>query len=192
MLSTRKEQWGIILVGMVLGIIMMKLFEIKMWEISGMWDSGVLNQIKYETLSMNEYFAFLCEKRGKQYILICILRFMKRRKVIGAIVSLLIGCGIGISMKYCQIQYGGIGIALVMSFLLPQAPVYIENVFYMLKFDHAGQKNNAGRRKLSRETGSCILSLGVVIIGILIECYVNSIWIKIFLKHFFDNFNNML
>ena len=103
----------------------------------------------------------------------------------------MVGVGIGMGIFSVTFSYGIVGTGLYAILLFPHTTCYLFAILHINSNDWNGQKQTESIRKrdaTNNNKGSNLGVLGVVIIGMLSECYVNPVVVKIFLKIFFDCF----
>lgn len=150
-----------------------------------------LMQISFLEIGYREYFLYLLKKRGLLGIGIVLIGMTAAGQLLLAGIVMYFGMSIGGMLSVMILRYGWKGILLSLSFCLPQDLFYIPagSMGISLLAVRGGQKSDRmpgyhmGEKKKNR-LKQIFLVLGVTIIGILAECYVNPMLVKTVLKIF--------
>ena len=150
-----------------------------------------LMQISYLEIGYREYFLYLLKKRGLLGIGIVLIGMTAAGQLLLAGIVMYFGMSIGGMLSVMILRYGWKGILLSLSFCLTQDLFYITagSMGISLLAVRGGQKSvlmpgyHMGEKKKNR-LKQIFLVLGVTIIGILAECYVNPMLVKTVLKIF--------
>lgn len=191
-------KWWILLFG---GCFLLGIFAANFWKADLIDKSGFLNEymllcMQQVPISYGEYFLFLCQRRLGEAVLLAILSSTYLGLFGIYLYISWIGLASGIFMAGAGIRYGTKGILLFLGSLVPHQflliPCGIFFVFWcyrmclILYYPDRCREPYYGNRKqfVVRKFIQFQMILGVVIIGCLLECYVNPYIITKLLKFF--------
>lgn len=172
------------ILGYIAGVV-----TIALWQENWLVNDGILNQdfiYKIEDLNVDKRaLFFLClGKRLRAFFLLFLLAFSSVNVFSNIIYFFMSGLYIGSIMELFIIRYGMQGLLMYLSFVLPQGIFYIIG-FLVLGCWCLGQERRGDERRKKkdkihtiRDKGRLGISLVLIFVGIILECYVNS---KIFL-----------
>ena len=167
-----QKQVILFLAGFVLGVLYIYMIGCRETDFLGIQS---LMQISFLEIGYREYFLYLLKKRG----------------LLLAGIVMYFGMSIGGMLSVMILRYGWKGILLSLSFCLPQDLFYIPagSMGISLLAVRGGQKSDRMpgyhmEEKKKNRLKQIFLVLGVTIIGILAECYVNPMLVKTVLKIF--------
>lgn len=132
-----------------------------------------------EGWNKKELFMQCIWNRGVFFIMIGTLSYSPIRKWIYRCITIWIGIVFGILLKLFYLWYGMKGIGLCLVSLLPQY------IFYWMAYGLIYWESDSGRAFHKRNYASLLLSIVVVIMGIVLESYVNPILVNGYIKIFF-------
>jgi len=168
------------------------ILTIALWQENWLITDGILNQdyiYKIEELTIDKRaLFFLClEKRLRAFLLLFLLAFSSVNIFTNVLFFFLHGLYIGSVMELLVIRYGMQGFCMYASFILPQGIFYFIGYLslgcWCLKMEKgAGGERSDKKEKIQqfRNKGQLLLSFISVLIGIMLESYVNSYFLKIF------------
>lgn len=183
-----QKQVILFLAGFVLGVLYIYMIGCQETDFLGIQS---LMQISFLEIGYREYFLYLLKKRGLLGIGIVLIGMTAAGQLLLAGIVMYFGMSIGGMLSVMILRYGWKGILLSLSFCLPQDLFYIPagSMGISLLAVRGGQKSDRmpgyhmGEKKKNR-LKQIFLVLGVTIIGILAECYVNPMLVKTVLKIF--------
>lgn len=183
-----QKQVILFLAGFVLGVLYIYMIGCQETDFLGIQS---LMQISFLEIGYREYFLYLLKKRGLLGIGIVLIGMTAAGQLLLAAIVMYFGMSIGGMLSVMILRYGWKGILLSLSFCLPQDLFYIPagSMGISLLAVRGGQKSDRmpgyhmGEKKKNR-LKQIFLVLGVTIIGILAECYVNPMLVKTVLKIF--------
>lgn len=183
-----QKQVILFLAGFVLGVLYIYMIGCQETDFLGIQS---LMQISFLEIGYRDYFLYLLKRRGLLGLGMVLIGMTAAGQLLLAGIVMYFGMSIGGMLSVMILRYGWKGIMLGLGFCLPQDLFYIPagsmGISLMaaygrkkndrLQIYHTGEKKkNQLRRILS--------VLGVTIIGILAECYVNPLLVKTVLKIF--------
>jgi len=167
-------------------------FTIALKQENRLITEGILNRdfiYKIEELTIDKRaLFFLClEKRLRAFLLLFLLAFSSVNIFTNVLFFFLHGLYIGSVMELLVIRYGVQGFGMYASFVLPHGIFYFIGYLslgcWCLKMEKgACDERSDKKEKIQqfRNKGQLLLSFVSVLIGIMLESYVNSYFLKIF------------
>jgi hypothetical protein len=151
-----------------------------------------LLQLQYTEIVYRDYFSFLFRKRLLTVLVFLFAGISTSGKYLLAILFFVLGCSLGGIVTTLAMEYGGKGVALAFSLCIPQDFFYFPALFQIGRIMEQPKHGAWGTRgagfgrkqKRLRLLWNGIVCIGVTIIGLLMECYVNPIAVKFCLKMF--------
>lgn len=183
-----QKQVVLFLAGFVLGVLYIYMIGCQETDFLGIQS---LMQISFLEIGYRDYFLYLLKRRGLLGIGIALIGMTAAGQLFLAGIVMYFGMSIGGMLSVMILRYGWKGILLSLSFCLPQDLFYVPAVSMGISLLAAcgGQKSDrlqvyhTGEKKRNR-VKKIFFVLGVTIMGILAECYVNPLLVKTVLKIF--------
>lgn len=194
------------LVGFFAGVIWVYLKSEYFSNDSLFFGEDLLNRISYTSFHSKQYFAFLLQRRMSVIVFLLLMS----TTIIGIVIMYLFvgwfGFSLGILLGTVTLRYGVKGILIFLVTLIPQIFVYIPACIAILQIlkilcmllyypeKLARQKGFEGyltksegfkKKQLIKMLILFLILVGVVIIGISIESYVNPYLLRKFLRNFY-------
>lgn len=183
------------LAGVVLGVMIMNLGKGMLLENTGLLDEYTLYHMKYMTVSGNVLFWYILGQRLKEAVFLTVMA------VTGLGLAAVCGmCGwygmaVGMFLSASVLRYGIKGILLALTGLFPQYLLYIPAVVLLLvscekmcrRLHFRGSGNmtgGPGRRNLSGLWLRFPAAILLMVLGCILEAYVNPHFLFILLKRF--------
>lgn len=159
-----------IIIGLVLGVAVLHLYykSIGGWEC--LWGKEMLGEIQSLQYKSSAYMVYLLKIRGLQIGFIIAMYYLQKRELAAFIWGFVTGMGFGFFLYDLCMQFGISGVGGYIFMIFPHYICYFWAYKCLYDIDRKSQK---------------IKALGVVIIGIALECYVNPTFLKIFSKIFY-------
>nr|MBQ8253733.1 stage II sporulation protein M [Lachnospiraceae bacterium] len=151
-----------------------------------------LMQVKYMEIIYEDYFIYLLKKRIGIVLLLVAFSLALPGKYILFGFLMMFGCSMGSMISVLVMRHGIRGVLLFLGLVLPQDLIYVPVLFgwvYLLAgwnegmFGYVPGRNKSGNR-IRGLFFKILCLLGVTIIGILLECYVNPKTLNFCLKFF--------
>lgn len=185
------RQFAFWLAGFVIGVLFSYFSAGDLKQMQKYMGMQNLMEIAVCQLNMKNYLYYLLRRRG---LLLLVLMFAAMtfmgRYVLSAFLMFL-GISMGTTAMFLLIHYGGKGILLFLALFFPQIICYVPAVYYavrLLSQLHGRVFSEPGGRQLLTEkrltSRQIFRAVGVTIIGLLTECYVNPIFVKFVIKFF--------
>ncbi len=193
------------LVGFFAGVIWVYLKADYFFDDSLFFGEDLLNRISYTSFHSKQYFAFLLQRRMSVVIFLLLMSTTAIGIVIMYLFVAWFGFSLGVLLGVVTLKYGVKGILIFLITLIPQVFIYVPAYFAMLQifrilcmllyypgklarqkgFESYLQRNEGFKKKqLVKMLIIFIALIGVVIIGIFIESYVNPYLMRKFLRNF--------
>lgn len=139
---------------------------------------------KYTEYKRISYFIYLLKIRGLQAVFIVFMSILRKKKIGLFLWAWLTGCGFGMGGFIMVQRFGMPGALGYLFMILPHYICYFYAYGGCFENDHYSQQEKRGGKRNYEKTGKNFLITGVVIMGILLECYVNPFFIKLFVNLF--------
>lgn len=182
--------------GFVAGILLMNIGKDVMLDGTGFLDEYSLCQMKYMTVESSVFFFYVLKKRLGQAGCLMLLSTTYLGLVTVYAYTGWLGASLGMLLGASVLRYGVKGILLVVTSVFPHYLIYVPAWWMLLKsarelcitvcFPAASPAIYSGEKKaeVRRHIRSFVMVAGVVIIGAMIESYVNPKLVMSLLKIF--------
>lgn len=174
-------KWIPILLGMMLGMGLFLLFEEKILKDELFFGRRLFESGRYVEYVKSSYLFYLIRIRGMQAAIVALFMGLHKRKQGLSLWGFMTGFGFGIGGFAMFRRLGMPGIMGYFLMIMPHYLCYLSGYGICWDIDYSGQEKNGLEGYL---IGKMMAGLGVVIIGILLECYVNPFFIKLFINLF--------
>ncbi len=190
--QNRQTQVVFFLAGFLLGIIYIYVTGDEKGEGVDLFSAQNLMQFQYQDVVYEDYLAFLLRKRIVVLAVMVVLSLAVAGKYLLSGFLMLFGCSMGSMLAVLILRYGWKGMILFFALIFPQDFVYLPVVFGWVAFFAEWNDKLFGERSMLYRRGAekrknitrCFLLFAVTIIGIVLECYVNPLFVKYCLKIF--------
>lgn len=187
----------VFLFGFFLGVFLMNIWKSSLLAETGFLDEEMLYQLKYMQIDGHVFFFYVLKKRLALFFMLLVFAttYLGVAVTYGALVWF--GFSSGMLMAAVLIRYGLKGILLICASVLPQYIVYVPVFWLLLNWCYEicrllyfpakmyEENRYRSRRTLLMAKGmQALILLAVVIIGVLLESYVNPIILISLLKIF--------
>lgn len=189
----------VFLFGFFIGVMLMNLWREILTLGTGFLDEEMLYQMKYAQIDLNKFFCFVLEKRVIWFGLLAVLATTYLGIAVTYGAAVWGGIAGGMLIAAVSLRYGLKGILLLVGIFLPQYILYIPAFLMLLNWGYHTccvmyfparvytENEYPFRNKKSfliRQGLQLLTIFLVVIIGILLESYVNPIFLTKILKNF--------
>lgn len=179
-------------VGFVLGILVMNIGKSILLKETGLFDEYTLNQMRYMTVDSNALFCYIFRKRISRMLALTVISTTYLGLVACIGTSIWYGMSAGVFLAALILRYGIKGIMLALVSMFPQYLLYVPAVLALLSWCEElfrgiytrGEFNMSDKKLLVKKAGRLVAILSVVTLGCLLEGYVNSYLLLVFLKIF--------
>lgn len=192
---------GLVAAGFFLGILMMNIGKKALLENTELLSEYILYEVKYSNVDGNVFFWYVLRKRAGAALVLAVLSTTWLGLAATYTCAVWLGASFGMLLTASVLRYGLKGILLIFVGIFPQAILYFPAALYLLQwsyefcmvmyFPHRIPKGGLGmgdtpdKNTMMRKKGvHFLLLLGVVIMGCLLESYVNPKLVSNLLKIF--------
>lgn len=182
--------------GFLSGVLIINIWRSSFLEGMDLLNAASLSRLKYLDIDGKAFFIYVLRERLGTALALCLLATTYIGTVAISLYAAGLGIMAGIFLSVSAIRYGLKGVFLVAAGIMPQyillvpACIMLMNWCYQLctgmYYPHRASENVYGNRKqyFMKKVLQLFFILGVVIIGSLLESYVNPILFSGFLKIF--------
>ena len=179
--------------GLFLGFLIMSLGKSILLTNTGLFDEDTLYHMKYMTVDSSALFCYVLRKRLCLLLILSVAVTTYLGLVVCAATLFWYGFSAGVFLSALMLRYGLKGAVLAVVGILPQYLLYVPAFLLFLKWaEHLyrsiysrGMGADAGEKGFAwRKAGQLAVILGLVIIGCLLEGYVNPKLLLGYLKIF--------
>lgn len=178
----------ILIASVILGILISVFFKSIGIGLENILESDAMTCTQYARILYSKLLAMLLERRIIEWVIIFILFLWKDRRVVLGIASVLLS-SLGYFVTMCILAYGIRGVLFTILSLFPHGVVYLFSILLIAyaiygNFDTCCPSWSIIKKANVAKLGYFIMAFLVAIIGIFLECYVNSILEKMFFHLF--------
>lgn len=181
----QKEQW-VILIAFLIGCVITNYLGKEFLTSYGILNDYFFSQYTYHDIDSNRLFCHILMERGKMAVVVFLFGRVLDGKWFSLCVKSLVAATVGFLMTVAIINLGIRGIPICLVALLPQWLFYIAVLFGYANAKRRETKGWDGgylEDKYIRVLRGVVL-WGGLLIGMLMECYVNPVLLAIVLKIF--------
>ena len=181
---------GIVLLGFLLGLVLMNTGKKVLLENTGLLNENILYTVKYAPVDSNAFFLYVLQKRLGCALILAVLSTTWLGLAAVWTCAAWMGISFGMLVMAALLRYGLKGILLIAVGVFPQAFVYFPAALLLLRWSYEFcmtiyfpdkiqgsallHGEGGGKYALLRNKAvTFVLLLGVVIIGCILESYVN-------------------
>lgn len=178
------KRWLPLVGGILCGFGILWFFGKDVLQDEMFFGNSLLGEIEYLDYKKTAFLIYLIKIRGVQLAFIILMAYIRKKGAGLGIWAFMTGSGFGIGVYAMLSRWGPIGLLGYLMMIFPHYLCYLYAYVMYAKIDLNGQSN---KRTIYRRTDNFISKMsiiGVVIIGIVSECYVNPFFIKLFSKIF--------
>ena len=175
--SSRIIKWLPILLGLMFGIGLFLLFEERILRDELFFGRRLFESGRSVEYVKSGFLFYLIKTRGIQVAIVILFMGLHKRKQGLSLWGIITGVGFGIGGYAMFRRLGMSGILGYFMMIMPHYLCYLSAYGICWDIDYNSQLERGFMGKMTA-------GLGVVIIGILLECYVNPFFIKLFINLF--------
>ena len=179
-------------VGLIAGILVINMGKSILLGDGGMFDESTLYHLKYMTVDCNALFCYILRKRIIRFLGLAVLSttYLGLAACMGA--AFWYGLSAGAFLATLMLRYGIKGILLAVISMFPQYLVYVPVVLALLLWCQElfrgiyvrGEYSAADRGFLVKKAGRLLVLMAVLVVGCMLEAYMNPFILMGFLKIF--------
>ena len=177
------------LAGFVIGVLFLCFAAGEQEELNAYMGMQSMVELSVCHLNRREYLVYLLKRRGMIFLVLLFGAMTMVGNYILCAFLMFLGISMGMMSTYLVMHYGGKGVLLLLALFFPQIICYAPAVCYIVRFlsilhdrVFAGRGNRLLSPKRVMRQKQILFTIGVTITGILSECYVNPILVKIVMK----------
>ena len=187
----------LMIAGFVLGLLIMNIGKKALLENTGLLSEYTLYELKYSAVDSNAFFLYVLQKRVGVALVLAVLSTTWLGMAATWTCAAWLGISFGMLFMASILRYGIKGILLVGTGIFPQALVYFPVTLFFLQWSYefcvaiyypdrlqTGHEAVGKKQLLKKKAIQFLFLLGVVIIGCILESYVNPILVLNLLKIF--------
>lgn len=177
-------KWIPLAAGVFCGAVIIWLLGEKMLQDEMFFGVRLFETEKYTEYKRVSYLIYLMKVRGIQAAFILLMAFLHKKKAGLFLWAWLTGCGFGMGGFIMVQRWGMIGTLGYLFMILPHYICYFYAYGLCCQSDRSSQYTMGTGKRNYGKPGKNLLIIGVVITGIIMECYVNPFFIKLFANLF--------
>ncbi|CUX41701.1 stage II sporulation protein M [Clostridium sp. C105KSO13] len=174
-LQTRKQLFAFFMPGFLLGILYVNLIMKKYTAEPGIFSDYFLKQYQTAEIVAQEYIWYLIKIRVTPFLLLLGLSFTKLRKFSSIAFLIWTGFSCGMLLSMAVLGMGVKGSILCFVGILPQFLLYVPAYMVVIWYGYTYPKNRWNMQKT-------VFAGVAMVIGIVLEAYVNPILMQAFLS----------
>lgn len=174
-LQTRKQLFAFFMPGFLLGILYVNLIMKKYTAEPGIFSDYFLKQYQTAEIVAQEYIWYLIKIRVTPFLLLLGLSFTKLRKFSSIAFLIWTGFSCGMLLSMAVVGMGVKGSILCFVGILPQFLLYVPAYMVVIWYGYTYPKNRWNMQKT-------VFAGVAMVIGIVLEAYVNPILMQAFLS----------
>lgn len=179
-------------VGLIAGILVIYMGKSILLGDGGMFDESTLYHLKYMTVDSNALFCYVLRKRMIRFLGLAILSTTYLGLVACMGAAFWYGLSAGAFLATLTMRYGIKGILLAVISMFPQYLVYVPVVLALLLWCEElfrgiyvrGEYSAADKGFLLKKAGRLLVLTAVLVVGCMLEAYMNPYLLMGFLKIF--------
>ncbi len=179
-------------VGLIAGILVIYMGKSILLGDVGMFDESTLYHLKYMTVDSNALFCYVLRKRMIRFLGLAILSTTYLGLVACMGAAFWYGLSAGAFLATLTMRYGIKGILLAVISMFPQYLVYVPVVLALLLWCEElfrgiyvwGEYSAADKGFLLKKAGRLLVLTAVLVVGCMLEAYMNPYLLMGFLKIF--------
>lgn len=192
---------GLVAAGFMLGLLLMNIGKKALLENTGLLSEYTLYEMKYSEIDSNAFFLYVIQKRAGAALALAVLSTTWLGLAATWTCAVWLGISFGMLLMASLIRYGLKGILLILVGVFPQILVYFPVAMLLLQWSYefctvmyfpsraprsafGGSEPVEKSVLIRKKAAHFLLLLGVVIIGCVLESYVNPKLVLNLLKIF--------
>ena len=168
-------------------------FGREIWfQTTGILDEDTLYRMKYMTVDSGVLFAYVLCKRCRNFFVLIIMATTYLGLVFCGGITVKYGFSIGFFISTAIYRYGVKGLLLGIVGAFPQYLCYVPAILLLIRWCEELHRSiyfyhnitGQGKKSLPGRLGKLALILMVLVLGCILECFVNPVLLKGFLQFF--------
>lgn len=162
------------------------------FQTTGILDEDTLYRMKYMTVDSGVLFAYVLCKRCRNFFVLIIMATTYLGLVFCGGITVKYGFSIGFFISMAIYRYGIKGLLLGIVGAFPQYLCYVPAILLLIRWCEELHRSiyfyhnitGQGKKSLPGRLGKLALILMVLVLGCILECFVNPVLLKGFLQFF--------
>lgn len=162
------------------------------FQTTGILDEDTLYRMKYMTVDSGVLFAYVLCKRCRNFFVLIIMATTYLGLVFCGGITVKYGFSIGFFISTAIYRYGIKGLLLGVVGAFPQYLCYVPAILLLIRWCEELHRSiyfyhnitGQGKKSLPGRLGKLALILMVLVLGCILECFVNPVLLKGFLQFF--------
>lgn len=179
------------LAGFVIGVLFSYFSAGDLKELAAYMGMQNMMEIALGRIDTHRYLFYLIRQRGMIFLILLFGAMTIMGNYILSAFLMFLGISMGTMGVFLLSHYGGKGFFLFLALFFPQIICYVPAIYYIVRFLTVLHDRVFGERNIRYVSRDKMLSprqimraIGVTITGILLECYVNPVFVKFVMKLF--------
>lgn len=179
------------LAGFVIGVLFSYFSAGDSKELAAYMGMQNMMEIALGRIDTHRYLFYLIRQRGMIFLILLFGAMTIMGNYILSAFLMFLGISMGTMGVFLLSHYGGKGFFLFLALFFPQIICYVPAIYYIVRFLTVLHDRVFGERNIRYVSRDKMLSprqimraIGVTITGILLECYVNPVFVKFVMKLF--------
>lgn len=179
------------LAGFVIGVLFSYFSAGDLKELAAYMGMQNMMEIALGRIDTHRYLFYLIRQRGMIFLILLFGAMTIMGNYILSAFLMFLGISMGTMGVFLLSHYGGKGFFLFLALFFPQIICYVPAICYIVRFLTVLHDRVFGERNIRYVSRDKMLSprqimraIGVTITGILLECYVNPVFVKFVMKLF--------
>lgn len=179
------------LAGFVIGVLFSYFSAGDLKELAAYMGMQNMMEIALGRIDTHRYLFYLIRQRGMIFLILLFGAMTIMGNYILSAFLMFLGISMGTMGVFLLSHYGGKGFFLFLALFFPQIICYVPAIYYIVRFLTVLHDRVFGERNIRYVSRGKMLSprqimraIGVTITGILLECYVNPVFVKFVMKLF--------
>lgn len=159
------------LAGLFLGVLLIQFVDDSLLKQNGLFSEDTIRRMKYIDINENSLFWYCLRKRGLLIAFLALLAWTSVVRQANYICCGIVGGWSGVLLASSCMRFGIAGPLLCLGVMFPQGLCYVFAYYLYLNWVEACEKSR--EKKIFGKMIQIFAMAGVVLIGILLESYVN-------------------
>lgn len=179
------------LAGFVIGVLFSYFSAGDSKELAAYMGMQNMMEIALGRIDTHRYLFYLIRQRGMIFLILLFGAMTIMGNYILSAFLMFLGISMGTMGVFLLSHYGGKGFFLFLALFFPQIICYVPAIYYIVRFLTVLHDRVFGERNIRYVSRDKMLSprqimraIGVTITGVLLECYVNPVFVKFVMKLF--------
>ena len=165
--------------GLIMGTLFVNCLAADQMSLSGAWMAETVDKMLDFNADVG-FFIHILVKRGGIFIFLAGITLLLRRSLLLYLSTAYFSFCFGVVISSMTVAYGTKGLLQLLEFLLPHYLLYVPAYILLIRWAGIYVGSRSKGISLKTDVSSLFLMTAMVILGCVLECYVNPIWITFF------------